>query len=95
MQDVSEFNVIIETPPGSNLDYTKLKAEEVARLARSRPEVAYTYATIGGSGGLGSASGAVDEANVYVRLVPEARAGDSTRRSWRRSCGGSWPGSAA
>jgi HAE1 family hydrophobic/amphiphilic exporter-1 len=71
VQDVSEFNVIIETPPGSNIAYTKLKAEEVARLARSRPEVAYTYATIGGSGGMGSASGAVDEANVYVRLVPK------------------------
>ena len=71
MQDVSEFNVVIETPPGSNIQYTKLKAEEVARLARSRPEVAYTYATIGGSGGLGGASGAVDEANVYIRLVPK------------------------
>jgi HAE1 family hydrophobic/amphiphilic exporter-1 len=33
--------------------------------------VAYTYATVGGSGGLGGASGAVDEANVYVRLVPK------------------------
>ena len=71
VQDVSEFNVIVETPPGSNIAYTKLKAEEVARLARSRPEVAYTYATIGGSGGMGSASGAVDEANVYVRLTPK------------------------
>ncbi|MCU0249332.1 MAG: efflux RND transporter permease subunit [Vicinamibacterales bacterium] len=71
VQDVSEFNVIIETPPGSNIAYTKLKAEEVARLARSRSEVAYTYATIGGSGGMGSASGAVDEANVYVRLTPK------------------------
>ncbi len=71
VQDVSEFNVIIETPPGSNITYTRLKAEEVARLARTKPEVAYTYTTIGGSGGLGSASGAVDEANVYVRLVPK------------------------
>lgn len=72
VQDVSEFNVIIETPPGSNLAYTKLKAEEVARLARAKPEVAYTLTTIGGTGGLGSASGAVDEANVYVRLIPKS-----------------------
>jgi HAE1 family hydrophobic/amphiphilic exporter-1 len=71
VQDVSEFNVIIETPPGSNIEYTKIKAEEVARLARGREEVAYTYTTIGGSGGMGSASGAVDEANVYIRLVPK------------------------
>jgi hydrophobe/amphiphile efflux-1 (HAE1) family protein len=69
VQDVSEFSVIIETPPGSNLAYTRLKSEEVARLARSKPEVAYTYTSVGGTGGFASA-GAVDEANVYVRLVP-------------------------
>jgi len=71
VQDVSEFNVIIETPPGSNIAYTKLKAEEVAR--------ARAVATRGGLyvhhyrrvGGMGSASGAVDEGNVYVRLVPK------------------------
>lgn len=66
-QDVSEFNVKVETPPGSNLQYTRLKAEEVVRLARSKPETAYTYTTIGGQGG------AVDVATVYVRLVPKAK----------------------
>jgi HAE1 family hydrophobic/amphiphilic exporter-1 len=70
-QDVSEFNITVETPPGSNLEYTRLKAEEAARLARVQPEVAYTYTTIGGQ------SGAVDEANVYVRLVPK---GERDRR---------------
>src|SRR5919106_1960303 len=39
VHDVSEFTVVIETPPGSNLAYTKLKAAEVTRLVRSRPEV--------------------------------------------------------
>jgi HAE1 family hydrophobic/amphiphilic exporter-1 len=66
VQDVSEFTVMIETPPGSNLDYTRLKAEEAARLARSKPEVAYTYTTVGGQ------TGAVDEGGVYVRLTPKA-----------------------
>ena len=33
----------METPPGSNLEYTRLKAEEVARIAAAHPEVAYTY----------------------------------------------------
>ena len=66
VQDVSEFNILIETPPGSNLDYTRLKAEEAARLARAKPEVAYTYTTIGGR------TGAVDEGTVYVRLTPKA-----------------------
>ena len=63
--DDSEFNVTIETPPGSNLAYTRLKTEEVAAIARSKPEVAYTYATIGGRGG------AVDEGTVFVKLTPK------------------------
>src|SRR5687768_16899741 len=63
--DRSELNIGIETPPGSNLDYTRIKAEEAGRLARARPEVAYTYTTIGGS------NGAVDNGNIYIRLIPK------------------------
>ena len=63
--DESEFNISLDTPPGSNLDYTKVKAEEVARIARSKPEVIYTYSTIGGQ------TGSVDEGTVYVRLKPK------------------------
>ena len=65
IDDRSEMNIAVETPPGSNLDYTRLKAEEAARIARKHPEVLYTFTTIGGG------SGAVDEANVYVRLTPK------------------------
>jgi hydrophobic/amphiphilic exporter-1 (mainly G- bacteria), HAE1 family len=61
--DRSEFNIAIETPPGSNLDYTRLKAEETVQIAKAHKEVVYTYTTIGG------ASGAVDAASVYVRLT--------------------------
>jgi HAE1 family hydrophobic/amphiphilic exporter-1 len=32
--DESEFSISIETPPGSNLAYTRFKSEEVARIAR-------------------------------------------------------------
>ncbi|HEU0302658.1 MAG TPA: efflux RND transporter permease subunit [Longimicrobium sp.] len=64
--DESEFEVEIDTPPGSSLEYTRLKSEEVAALARRQPEVRYTYTTIGGRGG------AVDEGRVYVRLTPMA-----------------------
>jgi len=63
--DDSEFNIALETPPGSNLAYTQLKAAEVSRLAREKPEVAYTYTTIGGR------SDAVDEATVFVKLTPK------------------------
>jgi HAE1 family hydrophobic/amphiphilic exporter-1 len=66
VQDVSELTIDIDTPPGSSLEYTKLKAEEAARLARARPEVLYTYTTIGGR------TGAVDEGSIYVRLKPKA-----------------------
>ncbi len=64
--DDSEFLINIETPPGSNLEYTKLKSEEAARLARAMPDVSYTYTTIGGR------TGAVDEAIVYVKLPPKS-----------------------
>jgi HAE1 family hydrophobic/amphiphilic exporter-1 len=66
VQDVSEFIINIETPPGSNLGYTAKRIEEVSALARTLPEVSYTYATVGG------ATGAVDEGSIYVRLTPKA-----------------------
>jgi HAE1 family hydrophobic/amphiphilic exporter-1 len=65
--DQSELNIAIETPPGSNLDYTSLKAEEIARMIRARPEVAYTYTTVGSTSG----SSEADNATIYVRLKPK------------------------
>jgi hydrophobic/amphiphilic exporter-1 (mainly G- bacteria), HAE1 family len=62
--DRAEFIMALETPPGSNLEYTRLKAEEAANIARSHPEVRYTYTTLGNS-----ATGGVDEGNIYVRTV--------------------------
>lgn len=62
--DRGELNLAIETPPGSNLDYTRLKIEEAVRIARSYPETKHAFATIGGT------SGAVDAGNVYLRLSP-------------------------
>jgi HAE1 family hydrophobic/amphiphilic exporter-1 len=63
--DRSELNVALETPPGSNLDYTRIKAEEAGRIARQHPEVLYSYTT------LGTATGAVDNGNIYLRLLPK------------------------
>jgi len=60
--DNSEFAIDLETPPGSNLAYTQLKAQEVSRIARMRPEVMYVYTSIGVQGD------AVDEGRVYVKL---------------------------
>jgi HAE1 family hydrophobic/amphiphilic exporter-1 len=65
VSDNSEFQVSIQTPPGSNLEYTRRKAEEIASLARSITGVSHTYTTIGGT------SGAVDEGQIYVGLIPK------------------------
>jgi HAE1 family hydrophobic/amphiphilic exporter-1 len=67
LSDNAELNVAIETPPGSSLEYTTLKAEEIALLARQHKEVAYTYTTVGSANG----SGGVDAGTVYIRLVPK------------------------
>ncbi|HEX9565369.1 MAG TPA: efflux RND transporter permease subunit [Gemmatimonadaceae bacterium] len=64
--DQSEALIVVETPPGSNLEYTRLKAEEAARIARGYRETEATYTTIGG------ASGAVDRADVYVKMLKKA-----------------------
>src|SRR5881394_1816461 len=53
LSDQSELNIAIETAPGSSLEYTTLKAEEVAAQARRHKEVAYTYSTVGSASGSG------------------------------------------
>ena len=68
--DRSEISFVVETPPSSSLEYTRIKSEEVARIARAHKEVAYTYTTIGTS--LPMRAPGVDQALIYVRLVPKA-----------------------
>ncbi len=60
--DAAEFFIQMETPPGSNVEYSRRQAVEISRVARQRPEVLYTFTTVGGQGG------AVDEGQVYVKL---------------------------
>jgi HAE1 family hydrophobic/amphiphilic exporter-1 len=65
-EDQSEVMIAIETPPGSNLAYTQIKAEEAARIARSHKDVVrFTYTTTGGQ------TGDVNVGQVYVRLFPK------------------------
>jgi len=65
--DRAEFIMAIETQPGSKMEYTRLKADEAANIAKTHPEVTYTYTTLGNQ-----ATGGVDEGNIYVRLVPKS-----------------------
>jgi HAE1 family hydrophobic/amphiphilic exporter-1 len=64
--DRSELQVTIQTPVGSSLAYTRAKGEEVDRYLRSRPEVAYTYFTIGGG-----MQRTVTDGTIYVRMKPK------------------------
>ncbi|HVE36434.1 MAG TPA: efflux RND transporter permease subunit [Gemmatimonadaceae bacterium] len=73
--DRAEFTMQLETPPGSNLEYTRLKAEEAARVARTHPEVEYTYTTLGNN-----ATGGVDEGAIYVRTVPKNKRSKSVEQ---------------
>jgi hydrophobic/amphiphilic exporter-1 (mainly G- bacteria), HAE1 family len=74
--DRSEFIMKIETPPGSNLSYTRLKAQEAARIVRAEPEVIYTYTTLGEGG-----TGSVDVGNIFVKLRPKADRKSDGQRS--------------
>jgi HAE1 family hydrophobic/amphiphilic exporter-1 len=67
LSDNSELDIAVETPPSSTIEYTTLKAAEIAALARRHKEVAYTYTTVGSTTG----SGAEDDGTIYVRLVPK------------------------
>ena len=64
--DEGQTLVAIETPVGSSLSYTSAKALDVVSYLRQQAEVAYTYATIGGS----QQNGAVNQGQVYVKLKP-------------------------
>ncbi len=64
--DRGELNMAVETPPGSSLEFTRLKTEEAAALARTYGDVTYSFSTIGG------ASGAVDAGAIYLKLTPMA-----------------------
>ncbi len=65
--DRSEITLSIETPPGSNLSYTAIKARELSAIARTHKEVAYTYTSIGSATG----SGDVDTGSLYIKMVPK------------------------
>ncbi|HLL23883.1 MAG TPA: efflux RND transporter permease subunit, partial [Kofleriaceae bacterium] len=68
VEDRSEFQITVETPPGSSLEYTRRKVIAAVEIAKQRPEVEYTYSTIGGQTG-------ADVAQIYVRLSPKKARG--------------------
>ncbi len=60
--DAGEFNVSFRTPPGSRLDYSIGKGDEISSFLREQPDVAYTYTTVGGGRGGGT------NGQIFVKL---------------------------
>jgi HAE1 family hydrophobic/amphiphilic exporter-1 len=65
--DGGEFSVNLITPPGSRLESTLDKGRQIATFLRAKPEVAFTYLTVGG--GFRSTP---NRGQIYVGLVPKA-----------------------
>lgn len=64
-EDEGRFIVMLKTPLGSSIDYTRGRLEEVERVLAARPEVASYFTAIG----LGQA-GQVNQGFAYVRMTP-------------------------
>jgi HAE1 family hydrophobic/amphiphilic exporter-1 len=65
--DGGEFNVNFRVPPGSRLEYTVGKGQDIAHLLRAQPEVAFTYLSVGGG-----FRGTPSNGQIYVKLTPKS-----------------------
>jgi len=64
--DESQTNVEFETPVGSSIAYTESKGLEISRWLEKRPEVAYTYLTVGGA----AQNNEVNRGSIFIKMVP-------------------------
>jgi HAE1 family hydrophobic/amphiphilic exporter-1 len=64
--DSSEVFIFLETPPGSNLEDMRRRADEALAIAVEIPELSYSYSTLGGG-----TTGAVDEGTIMLKLTPK------------------------
>lgn len=67
-EDNGRIDVTIETVPGSSLDYTAARITQIEAGLRELPEVASTYARIGGAS---IGAGPSNEATIAITLVPQ------------------------
>ncbi|WP_342071158.1 efflux RND transporter permease subunit [Yoonia algicola] len=65
-EDNSQFQVNVETPVGSSLDYTAGKVRQIDRVLRDFPEVISTYSTVNA----GTSSGGQNTASIVVAMLP-------------------------
>ena len=65
VSDSGGIRIFITAPSGSSLEYTRIKAEQAAALARRLPEVEYTQTTVGSDGN-------VSKADIYVDFIKQS-----------------------
>jgi HAE1 family hydrophobic/amphiphilic exporter-1 len=63
-EDESRFMIAVQTPLGSNLDYTANRITEIEAILKKRPDV-YSYFSAVGLGDVGQ----VNSGSIFVRLV--------------------------
>ena len=63
--DSGEFNVSFRLPPGTRLEASVAKGQEIQRFLRAQPEVSFTSLSIGGGGGF---SRGANGGQIFVRL---------------------------
>jgi HAE1 family hydrophobic/amphiphilic exporter-1 len=66
VSDNEELAVLVKTPVGSSLEFSRGRVREVSAALRQYPEVDYTYETIAGG-----FNAQVNEAEIFVKLVPK------------------------
>jgi HAE1 family hydrophobic/amphiphilic exporter-1 len=65
--DTGELTVSYRTTPGASLPYTMRLGSLIADSLRTKPDVEFTYMSVGGGGG----GRGINNGNVYVRLKPK------------------------
>ncbi len=63
-QDIGEFQIVLETPPGTSLDEMERISHEVTKVTRENKEVDSLVEIVG------TASGEANKATIIVNLVP-------------------------
>lgn len=72
-EDYSLASVTMEVPRGSTIEQTDAAAQQLATILRGRPEVEYVVSTVG------ETNGAINQARIYVKLVPPSERALSER----------------
>ncbi|MDQ3811283.1 MAG: efflux RND transporter permease subunit, partial [Chloroflexota bacterium] len=71
-EDDNNFNVNLQTPPGTSLEATDEAARQMEAMLQSIPEVQYVFTSVsGGGGGFGPGGGGGGRASYAVQVVPK------------------------